>query len=1288
MKAKSFPLFLAASLLTSTSHAATAVWSGAASTAWSVAGNWSPAAPVNGDFLAFTQGAPTNQPSHNDIAALNVGGMSFLNGTFTAPITLGGNDFTLTSPAAVAGATIVRIAASATATVTLTAHGLVSGQVVTISGAVTANLNGSYAITVIDANTFTYVSGATTAVAGDAASYNPVALYNYNAAASRNVTIGNNIAVSGAQAWGTLNDTDAVTILSGNLTGSGDIAVATSNVSAGTTLPNLRLTGTNNSGYTGTITQATAGSTGLLLGSAGAMTGGLIDLGTNDKNLWLTGGGAAYTFGINGTETSGARVAFRNGGTSGLYLTGGDLTWKINGTTDYNWSGATGLAMDINGSNDALPRTLSLGDNTTGNLTISGADKVMRNANGGNNPSRVTLNYALTDDAAASRTLSTSLSLLSLTKPAISDGNPLGLTITGGATAVTNMNQIGDGWLNLNGGVILLDGVSWSDFTTDRSAGFRSSTGTANTWGGGGFAARGSDVSIFINASTAAAYGTITAGEVFNRNFALGSALRSADGTLYANAGVTISQDTVLSAVRTISLGANGVGTGPGTPVLNKFSGNLTGAGGLIVLGVNNFATAGELVLSGTNSSTGAPSLSLNTGLFMNVGAGGMIVNNAIVRFEGDAALPTGNGGGTAYLSAQERNSSTNFGYLLTGSALGATYDLPAGAKFMITTATNSAPSTTGIFGADGGKATLRSSSILLNGSTDVDALTLNFLTRAGSELTLGTSGNAVNLMPTFGSDVAASATATAYANSATATRLLIKRGEGTLILGNLAYTQLDGATDASARFINSGAGGVTPASGWVIGRGATTNSGITAYSDGAVRGLSFDDAGATNSNSLKNFFLGMRGGVYEIDNTGGSGSTFTATLGTSGVGKVNLGNVSGTTGLGGGGFAAFGGDVAVTLTAVAGGANLTWASSGSAFIQNNDSLLLGSETATAKLTLNNSIALSGAVREIRVIDNANSTTDRAAISGNLTGTGASGINKTGAGTLELSGAANAYAGITTVSAGTLLVNGANTGTGAVTVNSGAAIGGSGTIAAPTTLQSNGKLAFNLSTNAAGHDKLDLASLVNAGTTTVVITSSGGASPGLYTLATAAGGFSGAGSISTVPSLPFGWAGSISIAGNDVILNLTSTSGGASPYDDWADDFAGFSPTSATLDFDNDGLKNLMEFVLGGNPTLSQANIAPTASASGVDLVITFKRSDASELQPVAVKVQISDDLTFSTPANDILIGAVSVAVPIAPTGATYTVAEGAGVNGLDTVTVTIPKAAAAKKFARVVGSN
>jgi len=83
---------------------------------------------------------------------------------------------------------------------------------------------------------------------------------------------------------------------------------------------------------------------------------------------------------------------------------------------------------------------------------------------------------------------------------------------------------------------------------------------------------------------------------------------------------------------------------------------------------------------------------------------------------------------------------------------------------------------------------------------------------------------------------------------------------------------------------------------------------------------------------------------------------------------------------------------------------------------------MFGSETATAALTLANGIALNNGQREIRVYDNTSSTTDLAILSGNLTGTGSSGINKTGNGTLVL-GNTNAYVGFTTISAGTLRIS-------------------------------------------------------------------------------------------------------------------------------------------------------------------------------------------------------------------------------------------------------------------------
>ena len=157
------------------------------------------------------------------------------------------------------------------------------------------------------------------------------------------------------------------------------------------------------------------------------------------------------------------------------------------------------------------------------------------------------------------------------------------------------------------------------------------------------------------------------------------------------------------------------------------------------------------------------------------------------------------------------------------------------------------------------------------------------------------------------------------------------------------------------------------------------------------------------------------------------------------------------------------------------------------------------------------------------------------------------------------------------------------------------------------------------------------------------------------------------------------------ITGNG-ILNVT-TGPSSSSYDTWAGGpFANpFTNTAPEVDFDNDGLSNLLEFVLGGDPTISQNNVRPTVTASGSNLVVTFTRSDASEAQPVAVKVQVSDNLVTWNPADDIVIDAATNPGPIGGTGASYTVDD---TGSIDTIVVTIPKGVATKKFARVVATQ
>ncbi|MGN6724711.1 MAG: beta strand repeat-containing protein [Tepidisphaeraceae bacterium] len=227
----------------------------------------------------------------------------------------------------------------------------------------------------------------------------------------------------------------------------------------------------------------------------------------------------------------------------------------------------------------------------------------------------------------------------------------------------------------------------------------------------------------------------------------------------------------------------------------------------------------------------------------------------------------------------------------------------------------------------------------------------------------------------------------------------LAKFGNASLILsGNNTYTGITSivagnAPTFSSAIILGSAGAFSPNSNIQLNGG-------TGGTAGGVLGLGFADG---------NFTLG----------TGGGQVGFTA-------------NNSG-------GFAAYGADRTVTLNS---NALLTWGSTAS-FITSGQNLILALQNADSRLTLSNDINLNGAARTV-VVNQGSAAVD-ARLSGQLTGTGSSGLTKSGLGTLELTNTANNYAGVTNVTAGTLLVNG-STGAGKTTVSAGATLGGSGTI--------------------------------------------------------------------------------------------------------------------------------------------------------------------------------------------------------------------------------------------------
>ena len=623
--------------------------------------------------------------------------------------------------------------------------------------------------------------------------------------------------------------------------------------------------------------------------------------------------------------------------------------------------------------------------------------------------------------------------IVALTTPAAGSGS---IYVSDQTLGISNMNQLPSGNLSMSaaadgGACLVLDNISWSSFLAKYPT---YGTG-AGQMQGACFGARGQKLLIDTEP------GGLSAGTFLDRDWSFGSpALR--DGLPYGDKDVEARVNTTLSAKRTFAVKSYG----PGTKYAQAYgsraiiSGNIGGAGVPVVTIVGLYqsamtAIAGELVLSGTNNWTGSAGQYGNNwpsdSGYINTGRGGMVATcgnygftwGPLVRFVGNSSLPTGaqTVGLPAYLAAYAGVREN--GFLLTGDADGETYELPSQYKFLLF-----GGAVLGSSGEPGSSATLRNSAVLVYNSCQ-------FLVRDGA-FTLGEAGSPVLFQPGWGLEAAASgltAAATVVTN-APGVRNFYKRGTGTLILGNVAYTQVDGTGDTTNQFTYM-----------TIGRGTAGNNGAAAYFDGAVRSLADSDPLAGSSNSLKNFNISLNGGVLEIDGRGSS-RTFARTLGYT---PLYMG------GNGGGGFAAYNGALAVSLS---GGGTLTWIGGGQ-FIPAGDPLLFGSQTANDTVTLSNPIALAGAVREIRVVDNTNTNTDLAVMAGALSGTGISGINKTGDGTLVLAAATNTYAGATTVSAGRLEVNGTlDTQSSTVTVYAAATLGGTGTISRTVNVASNGVL--------------------------------------------------------------------------------------------------------------------------------------------------------------------------------------------------------------------------------------
>ena len=293
------------------------------------------------------------------------------------------------------------------------------------------------------------------------------------------------------------------------------------------------------------------------------------------------------------------------------------------------------------------------------------------------------------------------------------------------------------------------------------------------------------------------------------------------------------------------------------------------------------------------------------------------------------------------------------------------------------------------------------------------------------------------------------------------------------------------------------------------------------------------------------------------------------------------------------------------------------------------------------------------------------------------------GIAKLGPGTMALT-APNTYSGPTSVTAGTLLIHGTQTAaTGAITVAASATLGGNGSVGGAVDVQANGilapgasigtftapsaaidgKLAIEL--DAAGSDRLDVTGHLDIDGAILDLTGT----PAVPDTVIATFGSLGGTAFASVNGLPAGYEITY-----DLALKQIRVSAVEEGFAGWIDDFPVLDP-DADADPDGDGVANALEYVFGTDPSQATADgVHPVAVSPGA-LTFTFERADSSE----------SPDLELVVEAGSTL-GLWPEVFAIGATGALSSPGVSIAENGAapDTVTVTIPKGAAASKFARL----
>lgn len=145
--------------------------------------------------------------------------------------------------------------------------------------------------------------------------------------------------------------------------------------------------------------------------------------------------------------------------------------------------------------------------------------------------------------------------------------------------------------------------------------------------------------------------------------------------------------------------------------------------------------------------------------------------------------------------------------------------------------------------------------------------------------------------------------------------------------------------------------------------------------------------------------------------------------------------------------------------------------------------------------------------------------------------------------------------------------------------------------------------------------------------------------------------------------------GTITVNSGGMVSFISQGAVVVSAFDTWAMSFPALDTPvkrDKAADPDNDGLSNLMEFVLNGNPAVADSGVAPVLDTTTSNFVFSFTRRDDSEAATTLL-FQYGSDLAGWT---DALIGAGSSVVG----DATITVTQQAST---DAITVSVSKSVA-----------